>query len=110
MMNFTDYQKKSRETAFYPDAGNNFIYPTIGLAGETGEVAEKVKKIIRDGGGVLSDEKREDLKKELGDVLWYVAQLATEFRLDLQDVAETNIEKLQSRKERGVLKGSGDER
>ena len=109
-MTFNEYQKKSRETVIYPDKDNNFIYPTLGLMGEVGEIAEKVKKIIRDGGGIVSEQKRQELKKELGDVLWYLAQLATEFNLDLNDVAETNIEKLQSRKERGVLGGSGDER
>ena len=109
-MHFSDYQKKSRETVVYPDKDNNFIYPTLGLVGEAGEIAEKVKKIIRDSGGVVSDEKREELKKELGDVLWYLAQLATEFKLDLGDIADTNIEKLRSRKERGVLQGSGDNR
>lgn len=109
-MTFEEYQKESGTTALYPDRGKNFVYPTLGLAGEAGEVAEKVKKIIRDEGGKISKEKQEEIKKELGDVLWYVAQLATELNLSLDDVAKTNIEKLFSRKARGVLSGSGDNR
>jgi NTP pyrophosphatase (non-canonical NTP hydrolase) len=73
-------------------------------------VAEKIKKMVRDDGGVLSDERREALSKELGDVLWYLAQLATEAGLDLDEIAEANLAKLLSRKDRGVLTGSGDER
>lgn len=109
-MNFQEYQNKSRKTAQYPDAGKNFVYPTLGLSGEAGEVAEKVKKIIRDKGGVVDDETRDAIKKELGDVLWYVAQLSTEFGLSLDEVAEGNIVKLYSRLERGTIQGSGDNR
>lgn len=109
-MDFDEYQKKSRKTALYPDVGKNYIYPTIGLAGETGEVSEKIKKVIRDKGGKIDDETREMIKKELGDVLWYVSQLASELGLSLDDIAEKNIEKLYSRLERGELHGSGDNR
>jgi len=109
-MTFEEYQKESRKTAIYPNKDNNFVYPVLGLAGEVGEVAEKVKKVFRDDGGVISDERKVALKGELGDVLWYVAQLATELGLSLEDVAKGNIEKLFSRKERGTLKGSGDTR
>ena len=109
-MNFKEYQKKSRKTAIYPNADNNFIYPTLGLVGEAGEVAEKIKKVIRDKEGVLDDEKRKEIEKELGDVLWYVSQLATELDLSLEEVAEKNIEKLYSRMDRGKLKGNGDNR
>jgi NTP pyrophosphatase (non-canonical NTP hydrolase) len=109
-MNFNEYQEKSRKTALYPDKDNNFVYPTLGLSGEAGEVAEKIKKVIRDKGGVIDDETREAIKKELGDVLWYVAQLATELGLSMDNIAEKNIEKLYSRLERGVLKGNGDNR
>lgn len=109
-MNFEEYQKKSRVTAKYPNAGKNYVYPTLGLAGESGEVAEKIKKVIRDKSGVVDEETREMIKKELGDVLWYVSQIATELGLDLDDIAEHNIEKLYSRMERGKLSGSGDER
>ncbi len=109
-MNFEQYQKKSRVTAAYPDADNNFIYPTLGLAGEAGEVAEKIKKVIRDKGGVVDAETKLSIEKELGDVLWYVSQIATELKLDLDDIAEKNIEKLYSRMERGKLGGDGDNR
>jgi NTP pyrophosphatase (non-canonical NTP hydrolase) len=109
-MTLEEYQKKSRETAVYPGAGNNFIYPTLGLAGEAGEVAEKIKKVLRDDNNLVSAEKKEELKKELGDVLWYLAQISTELGLSLEEVAAFNIEKLQSRKQRNVLGGSGDNR
>ncbi len=109
-MTFEEYQINSRKTALYPDLGNNFIYPALGLSGEAGEVSEKIKKIIRDDNGVVTDVKREELKKELGDVLWYIAQLCTEFGLKMDEVAEFNVEKLRSRRERGVLHGSGDNR
>jgi NTP pyrophosphatase (non-canonical NTP hydrolase) len=106
----SDYQRDSRATAVYPDAGDNLTYPALGLCGEAGECAEKVKKALRDDGGVLSDERRAALAAELGDVLWYVAQLATEARLDLDEIAEDNLAKLLSRRDRGVLQGSGDAR
>jgi NTP pyrophosphatase (non-canonical NTP hydrolase) len=109
-MTFTDYQRRSRTTAIYPDAGSNLLYPTLGLCGETGEVAEKIKKMVRDEGGVLTPERREALAKEMGDVLWYLAQLATEAGLDLGAVAEANLEKLLSRQRRDRLGGSGDDR
>jgi len=110
MMTFGEYQKKSRETAIYPHQGSNIIYPLLGLCGETGEVAEKIKKVIRDQQNIINGKTRLLLKKELGDILWYLAQLATELRCSLDDIAITNIEKLQSRKDRGVLGGSGDQR
>ena len=85
-------------------------YPALGLCGEAGEVAEKVKKTLRDDGGVLSDDRRDALSRELGDVLWYLSQLATEAGLDLEEIASENLAKLFSRQERGVLRGSGDDR
>jgi NTP pyrophosphatase (non-canonical NTP hydrolase) len=109
-MNFEEYQKKSRVTAKYPNADENYIYPTLGLAGEAGEVAEKIKKVIRDKGGKIDEETREAIKKELGDVLWYVAQLATELKIPLEDVATGNLAKLYDRIERGKLGGNGDNR
>jgi NTP pyrophosphatase (non-canonical NTP hydrolase) len=105
---FSDYQHRSRATAVYPDAGANLTYPALGLCGEAGEAAEKVEKTIRDDGGVLTDERRAGLAAELGDVLWYVAQLATEAGLDLDTIAEQNLDKLLSRRRRAVLQGSGD--
>lgn len=109
-MDLSDYQRRSRTTAVYPDAGDNLIYPALGLCGEAGEAAEKVKKALRDDGGVLTEERRAALAAELGDVLWYVAQLATEAGLDLDELADANLEKLLSRKRRNVLQGSGDAR
>ena len=106
----SDYQLRSRATAVYPAAGDNLTYPALGLCGEAGEVAEKVKKAIRDDGGVLTDERRAALAAELGDVLWYMAQLATEAGLRLDTIAEENLSKLLSRQERNVLQGSGDTR
>jgi NTP pyrophosphatase (non-canonical NTP hydrolase) len=109
-MLLSDYQRRSRATAVYPDAGSNLTYPALGLCGEAGETAEKVKKVIRDDAGVLTDERREALAAELGDVLWYLAQLATEAGLELDVIAEQNLDKLLSRKRREVLQGSGDTR
>ncbi len=109
-MNFTDYQTKSRKTAKYPAIGHPVIYPTLGLTNEAGEVAGKIKKIFRDKDGVIGEAEREALKGELGDVLWYLAQVCTELDLSLDEVAEHNIEKLYSRLERGKIGGDGDNR
>lgn len=107
-MQLSDYQRLSRATAVYPDAGSNLTYPALGLCGEAGEAAEKVKKAIRDDAGELTPERRDALAAELGDVLWYVAQLATEAGLDLDELARANLDKLLSRRDRAVLHGSGD--
>ena len=109
-MNFNDYQKKSRKTAGYPAIGHPVIYPALGLTNEAGEVAGKLKKVFRDKGGEISAETKSALKAELGDVLWYLAQVATELDLTLDEIAEYNIEKLYSRLERGTIKGDGDNR
>jgi NTP pyrophosphatase (non-canonical NTP hydrolase) len=109
-MDLQAYQQQASRTARYPDVGANPIYPTLGLCGETGEVAEKVKKVLRDDGGVFSDALRADLALELGDVLWYLARLASELDLDLAAIAEANLAKLASRAERNVIAGSGDRR
>lgn len=108
-MNFEEYQKLSRKTAVYKRE-HSLVYPTLGLAGESGEVAEKIKKVIRDKDGVVDKKTREEVKKELGDVLWYISQLATELGLSLNDIAQHNIKKLSSRMKRGKLRGSGDNR
>ena len=108
-MELNEYQRLSRRTAEYPrDAW--LAYPALGLAGEAGEVAEHAKKAIRDDGGSILEERRAAMAKELGDVLWYVAQLTSELGLELEDVARDNLEKLGSRQRRGVLSGSGDDR
>jgi len=109
-MDFSEYQEKSRKTAGYPAIGHAVIYPTLGLVNEAGEVAGKIKKVFRDKGGEINEETKEALKAELGDVLWYLAQVCTELELSLDDVAGYNITKLYSRLERGVIRGDGDHR
>jgi NTP pyrophosphatase (non-canonical NTP hydrolase) len=109
-LTFKDYQARAGDTARYPDAGHNPIYPTLGLAGEAGEVADKVKKVLRDNGGIFDAASVAAIQKELGDVLWYVARLATELGLDMEQIAAENLAKLADRKVRGTLHGSGDER
>ena len=109
-MNFNDYQTKSRKTAKYPAIGHPVIYPTLGLVNEAGEVAGKIKKVFRDKDGEINEETKSALKAELGDVLWYLAQVATELDLTLDEIAEHNIAKLYDRLERGKIKGDGDNR
>lgn len=109
-IDFDGYQEFVGTTAVYPNRGSNFIYPALGLCGEAGEVAEKVKKVLRDKNGVMDDASRAALKYELGDVYWYLARLCSELGFSSQEVVETNVEKLRSRKERGTLQGSGDNR
>jgi len=108
-MDFNEYQREARATAIYP-IQYALMYPALGLCGEAGEVAEKVKKIFRDDNGEMTEARKEAIKKELGDCLWYIANLAHDCALDLQDIADANIVKLKSRQERGMLKGSGDTR
>jgi NTP pyrophosphatase (non-canonical NTP hydrolase) len=107
---FDLYQDCADETAIYPNKGDNLYYPALGLAGEAGEVCEKVKKIYRDQKGHITEENIKEISKELGDVLWYVSALASEINICLSIIAEENLEKLQSRQKRGVLEGSGDDR
>ena len=106
-MNLDEYQERAGETAIYPDGLN---YPILGLAGEAGELCNKYKKILRDKGGEADINDMDELAKELGDVLWYVAQIATELDTDLETIARRNLMKLAGRKARGVLGGSGDDR
>lgn len=107
---FENYQKDSLKTAKYPAIGHKVIYPALGLGNESGEVLGKIKKIFRDKGGEFSKEDLEDIKAELGDVLWYLSQIASELNLNLEQVAKENIKKLYSRKKRGKIQGSGDKR
>lgn len=110
-MTLNEYQESAKKTALYPKFGDQgWVYPVLGLTGEAGEVADKLKKVIRDQGGVISDEVRLGLKAELGDVLWYVSQLAHELGFTLDEVASANIAKLADRKDRDKLRGSGDNR
>ena len=111
-MELNEFQGKAIETAVYPGrwAVGGILYTALGLAGEAGEVADKVKKIIRDDEGILLDHKAEEIAKELGDVLWYVATLAEELGYQLEEIALANYDKLASRAERNVLTGAGDNR
>ena len=109
-MDFDNYQIEARKTAIYPNKDKNFIYPTLGLVGESGEVAEKVKKIMRDKNNSFDYESKIAIKKELGDVLWYLSNLCDELDFSLNEVAEENLEKLNSRLSRGKISGSGDDR
>jgi len=109
-MEFSEYQKLSRRTAGYPAIGHPVIYPTLGLTNEAGEVAGKIKKVFRDKDGEVNEETRNALAAELGDVLWYLAQVCTELDLSLDDVAEANLSKLLDRQARGTIRGDGDTR
>ncbi len=109
-MTFREYQLKARETANFPDKDNAFIYTALGLMGEAGEVAEKIKKIWRDKNKIVSEHDKEEINKEMGDVLWYLSQLAEELNINFDDVAQTNLNKIQSRAARQVINGAGDNR
>ena len=110
MSDLNSYQKTSRMTWNLVRTDHPIVYPTLGLANEAGEVAGKIKKIFRDKGGVIGEAERESLKGELGDVLWYLAQICTELNLTLEEVATANLEKLRSRQQRGTIRGDGDVR
>ena len=116
-MDFNLYQKEAHETASYPYGtigkeahAVDYIYPALGLAEEAGEVAGKFAKAVRDNEGVIDEERKREIMKELGDVLWFVAECCTVLRVDMDTVAELNIKKLADRKARGVIHGSGDNR
>jgi NTP pyrophosphatase (non-canonical NTP hydrolase) len=109
-MDLNQYQTSALKTAIYPHQGFDFTYPALGLVGEAGEVADKLKKVIRDNNGVLTDEVRDAVAKEIGDVLWYVAVLASEMNYALDRIAQGTLDKLASRQQRGVISGSGDNR
>lgn len=116
-----EYQLLAHKTADYPDVkvvGTkegvehyfNYTYPALGLAEEAGEVAGKFAKAVRDNAGVIDEKRKQEIVKELGDVLWFVTELCTSLGVTLEDVAQRNLDKLASRKERGVIHGSGDNR
>lgn len=111
---FNNYQAKVWTLASYPDVGRNMVYPALGLAGEAGEAADKIKKFWRNrgvtDGAELTAEEKKALIKELGDVLWYIAALGKELGVTLEEIAVANIEKLTDRHARGVIKSEGDER
>ncbi|MBE7517579.1 MAG: nucleoside triphosphate pyrophosphohydrolase family protein [Chloracidobacterium sp.] len=101
-MNFEEYQSEASRTALYPRRLSNLEYPTLGLTGEAGEVANVVKKIQRDHGGIISDDIRTKLKDELGDVLWYISACADELGITLTEIAEYNVAKLAKRHNRAA--------
>ena len=128
-MTFEEYQKEAMKTAVYPSikvvsdlpdqifqfqktlqVTADYIYPTLGLEGESGEVCEKIKKIIRDNHGVVRQDEKETLRREIGDILWYIAMLCTELGFSLEEVAQINLQKLKDRQEREKLHGEGDNR
>ena len=109
-MDLNEYQVLAQKTAQYPGKGKDLAYPALGLNGEAGEVADKLKKVMRDNQGEFDPERREDLAYELGDVLWYIADLAIELGYTLDTIAHMNIKKLSSRARRGKLGGNGDHR
>ena len=108
-MQLDDYQQAARQAAIYGDH-DRVVYPALGLASEAGEVCGKNKKVLRDQGGDFAAAPVEALRDELGDVLWYVALLAADLRLSLDDIATHNLAKLRSRRARGRIGGAGDVR
>ena len=108
-MELNEYQKEALVTATYPKE-HVILYPALGLNGEAGEVAEKVKKVLRDNNGNFTEEKRQEIAKELGDCLWYVSVMANDIGYSLDEIGEMNIHKLMSRQQRGVIHGDGDNR
>lgn len=108
-MELNEYQQKALETAVYPTE-YKVIYPALGLTGEAGETADKVKKVIRDRQSQFDDNSKKEIAKELGDVLWYIAALSYDIGYTLENIAEMNYAKLCSRKDRGMIHGSGDNR
>jgi NTP pyrophosphatase (non-canonical NTP hydrolase) len=113
---FKEYQEKALSTASYPSIGNNLVYPSLGLAGEAGELVDKIKKISRNKGILvpsksdLTEDEKLAIIKELGDVCWYVSALAGELGTTLTEVATININKLFDRRDRNVIKSEGDNR
>jgi NTP pyrophosphatase (non-canonical NTP hydrolase) len=112
VLTLNEYQQQTLQTAVYPGRGTmqGIVYTALKLNGEAGEVAEHIGKALRDDGGIITPERRTLLKKELGDVLWYISSLADELGFGLGAIAVHNLEKLADRKTRGVLGGSGDNR
>ena len=108
-MTINEYQEGALRTAIYPES-RRIIYPTLGLTGEAGEVADKVKKVIRDNNDEFTDERKQQIALELGDVMWYAATLAHVLGYSLDEICQMNLDKLASRMQRNQLHGSGDER
>jgi NTP pyrophosphatase (non-canonical NTP hydrolase) len=109
-LTFSEYHAQSQRRAIYPNVGSNVFYPVLGICGEAGELAEKLKKCLRDKDGEIGPEDKRLMIKELGDVLWYISAVARELGTDLEDVARASLEKVNGRHDRGTLHGSGDDR
>mgnify|MGYP000368527605 CR=1 FL=1 len=110
-MELNEYQRQAHATSKETLIGDSpLLYPVLGLVGESGELADKVKKLYRDSGGVMDDDAKLDLMLEAGDVLWYLSELATALNVELETIAELNLDKLRDREHRGVIGGSGDRR
>jgi len=109
-MEFNEYQNLAHKTSQCPMIGKNFVYPVLGLAGETGEFVNKIKKIFRDDGGNITESRKQEIIKELGDLLWYIAECSTQLNLSLEEIASINIEKLKKRQQEGKITGDGDNR
>ena len=108
-MNMQDYQTQATKTAIYPEC-EIVVYPALGLVSEAGEVAGKVKKVLRDKNGHFDPVERQKIAEEVGDVLWYIAALCTDLDIGMETIAQRNLDKLNSRMARGVIAGSGDHR
>lgn len=108
-MDFKEYQEQAVKTAIY-GSGSTIIYPALGLGNEAGEVQGKIKKVLRDNGGIFDTESRNKISDEIGDVLWYMAALSRDLGISLEDVANNNLAKLRDRQSRNVIQGSGDNR
>ena len=114
-MQIQDYATQALTTDLYDRAdhaidSHAMLEKVFGLVGEAGEVAEKIKKILRDQDGIATDENKKELAKELGDVLWYINSVGMYLGYDLESIAQMNLDKVLSRKARNVTKGSGDNR
>lgn len=111
-MDFNEYQFRAKQTAVYPFRyGTAGLYYTgMGLASEAGEVVGKIKKIMRDDNGYISEARKKEIVDEIGDVIWYCAMICDELQVNLGYAAGKNLQKLEDRKERGMIKGSGDDR
>lgn len=108
-MTFETYEKIASSTRDY-GVGEDVIYPVLGLNGEAGEVAEKVKKVLRDKQGVYSQEDKDEIEKELGDCLWYITAISKDIGSSLSSVAQTNLDKILARRQNGTINGNGDNR
>lgn len=109
IMTFNEYKREAIRTAIYPH-NYKIIYPALGMCGECGEVVEKIKKVIRDNQGIFDTDKTKEIEKELGDVLWYIANICNDLNIDFDNVAQNNINKINARLQNNTLHGKGDNR